>query len=57
MKRKKGLSLEQHQQLAAELLAMHEKTRQILHQICNAYGVSKRICKRAPRLMNEVSDF
>ncbi len=52
-----GLSINQHQKIAAELLAMQEKTRQIFLQILEAYGVSKKVTKCAQKLMNEVGTF
>jgi hypothetical protein len=57
MKRKMGLSPDQHRQLAGELLAMRDKIQKIHMQICNSYGVSKKICKSASRLKNDLSTF
>jgi len=57
MARFKGLTAEQHRQIAAELLTMQDKARQMLHQVSEAYGVSKKVAKTSYKLLNMVNIF
>ncbi len=53
----KGLSATQHQEIASEVLAVKEKTRQIFFQLLEAYGVNTKVVKCAQRLINEIDIF
>ena len=57
MRRFKGLTMEQHLQMAADLIAMQEKIRQMLHQVSEAYGVSKKVTKTSYKLLNMLDTF
>jgi pimeloyl-CoA synthetase len=57
MRKFKGLTMEQHLQIAADLLAMQEKARQMLHQVSDAYGVSKKVTKTSYKLLGIVNIF
>ncbi len=51
------LSLNQHQEIASELLGIQEKTRKIFFQLLETYGVNKKVTKCAQRLLNEMDTF
>ncbi len=57
MPRYKGLTLEQHQQIAADLLALQDKIHQMRMQISKAYGVSRKTTKSVVKLENKVKDL
>ncbi|MGO8761076.1 MAG: hypothetical protein ACLP2P_06650 [Desulfobaccales bacterium] len=57
MARYKGLTLEQHREMAADLIAMQGKVRQMLHQVSDAYGVSKKVSKTASKMLHIVNTF
>ncbi len=53
----KGLSINQHQEIAAELLAVQEKVRQIFFKLLEAYGPDRRVTRCAHKLLDEVDTF
>ncbi len=57
MPQHRGLSLNQHQEIASELLGIQEKTRKIFFQLLEVYGVNERVTKCAQRLLNEMDTF
>lgn len=57
MKRYNGMTLEQHQQMATELLAMQQKAHQIMVQILEAYGTTRKTTKSAIKLENKIKDL
>jgi|YelNatPaOPRAMG01_1025707.scaffolds.fasta_scaffold256159_2 hypothetical protein len=54
MSRKKGLTLEQHHKMAAEIIDMCKKTWELQRQICPAYGLKSQECLRVVALHNEI---
>jgi hypothetical protein len=57
MKRYNGMTLEQHQQIADDLLAIQEKAHRIMMQISKAYGTSRKQTKNAVKLENKLTDL
>ena len=45
-----GLTFEEHQQLGAELKALHNRLNEIVMQLGNAYGVASKATRRADKM-------
>ena len=57
MKRYKGLELDQHLKMAAELLVMRDKLQEMLLQVSGSYGTSSKSCKTAYKLLDILDKF